>query len=588
MSVAEPDACLPRVFLQDADVDLDGARVLADPGQHRSLEGPVVGIARFGLEQSLDLRQRRGMITLAVQSHGVVLTGAVEVRREFQTPRQQVLGVVVAADAGGDLGEHAQRGDVGGMLVQVPPQQCFGFGNAVLAQRRAGGEEARVACGCLEEARARRLGASIIADRPQVIGERAPGIRQIRVEFDGTLEFGDGLVATTERPECHAMLVARGGPARLTKHQRCEQCLRRGGIAAEALRDRQDQKCIGVSGRRLEDLVCLFGGERRVAIEQPRGVRERDVDGSDRFCCATTAHVTNLPRSLRLLSRPGGNCAQTTAVEQCVRVIQIHDAFVGISQQLARPIRGGARRSLLLAVSAALLCQCGAPAGRRAPGSHSRGAVCAAAPVSAPRSGRHLLLLSGDGGWGPGLDAIAQRLGLGGTAVAGIHAREWLEALEHAGVHLRLPRRLSGAARALAAGAVRAPRAAGARRALRRGDLAYVALAQGCVQDFRGAVTRFLLPGSRSGEAPVRDAALRRRAPGACARCPYPGLACMAWMIATVPPPRGAHSWKPCPVRASCRCPGRVIPTATSTAGGHRSAPPTRHSPPRPAGDPGP
>ena len=120
--VTEPDARLARVFLENRDVDLDGARVLTDPGQHRRLEGPVAGIARLGLEQSVDLRQRRGMITLTVQSHGVVLTSAVEVRRELQTPRQQILGVGVAADAGGDLGEHAQRRDIGGMLVQVPPQ----------------------------------------------------------------------------------------------------------------------------------------------------------------------------------------------------------------------------------------------------------------------------------------------------------------------------------------------------------------------------------------------------------------------------------------------------------------------------------
>ena len=66
-----------------------------------------------------------------------------------------------------------------GMLVQVPPQQRFGFRNAVLAQRGARGEQARVARRGLEEARARRFGAGIIADRPEVIGERAPRIRQI-------------------------------------------------------------------------------------------------------------------------------------------------------------------------------------------------------------------------------------------------------------------------------------------------------------------------------------------------------------------------------------------------------------------------
>ena len=156
------------------------------PASTAASKRPVVGIARFGLEQALDLRQRRGMVALTVQRHGVVLPGAVEVRREFQAPGQQILGVVVAPDARGDLGEHAQGGDVGGMLVQVPAQQRFGFGNAVLAQRGARGEQARIARGGLEEARARGLGARIIADCPQVIGERAPRIRQIRVQLHGT------------------------------------------------------------------------------------------------------------------------------------------------------------------------------------------------------------------------------------------------------------------------------------------------------------------------------------------------------------------------------------------------------------------
>ena len=104
-----------------------------------------------------------------------------------------------------------------GCSLQVPAQQRLGLGNAVLAQRRAGGQQARVARRYLEESRARRLSAGIIADRLQVIGERAPGIGQIRVEFDGTLEFGDGLIAAAQRARAPRQLVARGRPARLAQ-----------------------------------------------------------------------------------------------------------------------------------------------------------------------------------------------------------------------------------------------------------------------------------------------------------------------------------------------------------------------------------
>ena len=107
-----------------------------------------------------------------------------------------------------------------------------------------------------------------------------------------------------------------------------------------------------------------------------------------------------------------------------------------------------------------------------------------------PGPAHHLvLLLSGDGGWGPGVDAIAQRLASRGTVVAGIDVRRWLAVLEHAASTCVSP----GASLAQLGRSLRARYGLRERPALvghsAGATLAYVALAQGRVPDFRGAVT---------------------------------------------------------------------------------------------------
>jgi type IV secretory pathway VirJ component len=105
--------------------------------------------------------------------------------------------------------------------------------------------------------------------------------------------------------------------------------------------------------------------------------------------------------------------------------------------------------------------------------------------------GRHLaLLLSGDGGWGPELDGIAEKLTLQGALVAGVDVREWLVTLEQAapscvapGASLaQLARYLQGEYAIPAAPPVLIGHSAGA-------TLAYVALAEARPHTFAGALT---------------------------------------------------------------------------------------------------
>jgi type IV secretory pathway VirJ component len=114
-------------------------------------------------------------------------------------------------------------------------------------------------------------------------------------------------------------------------------------------------------------------------------------------------------------------------------MIQLHDGFVGLAQQAHRRIGRRVLRALCLSVGAALLCQCSAPGGGVHQEVIAHGQFAHLRIYRSDASVRHLaLLLSGDGGWDSGSEAIAQKLALQGTLVAGIDARDWLATLEQA------------------------------------------------------------------------------------------------------------------------------------------------------------
>jgi type IV secretory pathway VirJ component len=172
-------------------------------------------------------------------------------------------------------------------------------------------------------------------------------------------------------------------------------------------------------------------------------------------------------------------------------MIQLHDGFVGLAQHAHRLIARRTRRALYVSIAAVLLCHCSAP------GSGVHQEVIAHGQFAhlhlyRPESpARHLaLLLSGDGGWDSDADAIAQKLALQGTLVAGIDVRDWLATLEQAapscvapGAYLaELVRYLQGQYAIAALRPVLIGHSAGA-------TLAYVALAQARAHTFAGALT---------------------------------------------------------------------------------------------------
>jgi hypothetical protein len=235
--IAHPQLGLARKLAHDAVVHLDGALVFADRTEDGCLQAAVTGIAGLGLEQSLDLLERGRVLALADESRGVVVAGAFEARRQFETARQQVFGIQIATQSPGHFREHADGGDVGGMVLEMPPEQGFSLRNAVVAQSRSRRDQARVAYRGPEEARPGALGTRLIAGRRQVIRERSPGVRHVRIELRGAPQLAHGILPAAERPEGTTQLEVRRSPAWLFPDQALEHGVGRRGLAAQPLGD---------------------------------------------------------------------------------------------------------------------------------------------------------------------------------------------------------------------------------------------------------------------------------------------------------------------------------------------------------------
>ena len=237
MPVTQPDLRLVRVAPQHLGVDVNRARIFADARQDRGLETAVVGVSRLSGAQLLDLRQGGGVLALTIERHGVVVARTGKAGGELEAAREQILGVVVTAQARGHLGEHADGSDVGRVLVQVPAQQRLGLGDAVVAQRGGRSHQARVTRGHLEKARTRSLSSRIVAHRRQVIGKGAPGIGKIGIERHRSAQRCHRILAPCQRSEGQTEFKVHRCPLGLSHRQRREHGERRGRIAAVAARN---------------------------------------------------------------------------------------------------------------------------------------------------------------------------------------------------------------------------------------------------------------------------------------------------------------------------------------------------------------
>ena len=130
MPVAQPNVGMFGMRLQYFRVYVDGFAVLADLDQNDRLQISIHRIVRIQLLQPIDLSKRGCGFIAPMQNHGVLVARRIEARRQLQTSLQECLGVGVAAQTGRHLGQHAQRGHIGRVLLQMRAQQGFGLRNS--------------------------------------------------------------------------------------------------------------------------------------------------------------------------------------------------------------------------------------------------------------------------------------------------------------------------------------------------------------------------------------------------------------------------------------------------------------------------
>ncbi len=283
VALAEPDPGLLRILPQQFLVDADRPVVIADAREHHGPQVAEARAARFGREQLVDLRERFHRLVVPVQDDGKIVPRRLEAWRQFEAAREQVLGVAVAADAGGDLGQHADRRHVGRKLLQVIAQQRLGHGDAAFGQRERRFQQARIVRGVADVLGIRLVRTRGIAHGEEVIAQRPPGIGHRGLQADGLAQHGHGFLAMAGVTERKPQFAMRGTGAGLGGHERPQDLERPGRIPRAPVRHAQQQCRRRVVGHRSQDLARLLGGESWRGREQLLGVRQRHVQGPDRF-----------------------------------------------------------------------------------------------------------------------------------------------------------------------------------------------------------------------------------------------------------------------------------------------------------------
>ena len=210
---AEPDLRVARILLEQGFVERDRGFVVAHAAEHHRLEVPAERIVGIRPQQRLDLGQGLGRLVRPLQHLRIVLARFAEARRELDATREQGLRILVASEARGQLPQHAQRHDVGRRALEVLAQALLGLRQAIGRERVGRGEQLRVSHGVPDVRRVRGVGAGLVADRTEVVGQQQPGLGQRGLERERAAERRDRLVAPSRERQGTRALVVRQGPA---------------------------------------------------------------------------------------------------------------------------------------------------------------------------------------------------------------------------------------------------------------------------------------------------------------------------------------------------------------------------------------
>ena len=304
MPVAHPDRRLRGMTAQDLVVDPDRLGVIPDLRQDDGAQIAVRPVARLDGEQPLDFLHGLRRLVLTVEHERVVVTGGIKAWREFETALEEMLGVPVPPQPAGDLGEHAQCGDVVRVARKMLAQQSFRAGQVIAAQRGRGRQKARIArrrAHLLRVGGGRSVG---IAVERQVVGDRAPGIDEIRLQRHGTPPGGERRLTLLRVGQCLPVFKMRRRPAGVLRHDLREAVRCLGCAPEEARGDSANEACHALPRRDTQDLTRLLRGQRRIRVEQPDRVIKRGFNrAAGRRCVAVHGRTTALMGRARLRPR---------------------------------------------------------------------------------------------------------------------------------------------------------------------------------------------------------------------------------------------------------------------------------------------
>ncbi len=141
----------------------------------------------------------------------------------------------------------------------------------------------RILCGTLYVTGESRIAASRITNGQEMIGEKTPCLRVVRLQLHGSSQSLDCSVTATHSCKQQPVFKMRGGPAVLGTHQRLEDLHRSCRIARQAMGSGKQQQ----SGRMIRNCIQnfrrLLGGKYWVNAEQPRGMRNCSFECTGRF-----------------------------------------------------------------------------------------------------------------------------------------------------------------------------------------------------------------------------------------------------------------------------------------------------------------
>jgi hypothetical protein len=194
----------------------------------------------------------------------------------------------------------------------------------VLHQRGPGLREARITTGRGQVTRARLVGAGPISQYIELVGQQPPGIGRVCLEQQRASQGRGGLNGTARLAERHGELELHGEGARLDAGEWLEDLQCGAGLPGDAPCGAEDQLRVRMTRHPLEDLSRLLRRQPRVPLQQPRCVRERQLQGAPGLgsFAQSTACCVKLPMCGAILDKSGASgkhCTGAAAIQPPVR-----------------------------------------------------------------------------------------------------------------------------------------------------------------------------------------------------------------------------------------------------------------------------